>query len=96
MADRQFQFIDKNSNPAPAVTWSGDGETITDGNSTSAYSSLTLVRLYSSDDVKVYIEDPSDPKTNGTTLVGGVPEHVFVPKGYQIRVSGGDLEITEC
>ena len=96
MVVEQVQFIDKNSRDTPAVTWSGDGETITDGDSTSAYSSLTLVRLYSSDDVKVFIEDPSNPKSNGTTLVGGSPEHVFVPKGFHIKVTGGSLEVTTC
>lgn len=92
----QTQFIDKNSRAAPAVTWSGDGVTLTDGTNTTAYSKLTLVRLFSEDNVKVYIEDPASTKTNGTTLVGNIPEHVIIPNGYRIRVSGGSVEITKC
>jgi len=92
----QRQFIDKNSRATPAVTWSEDSETITDGNSTADYANMTLVRLYSEDDVKVFIQLTGSELTNGTTLVGSVPEHVFVPKGYHIKVTGGSLEITAC
>ena len=96
MADEQFQFIDKNSNEAPAVTWSADSVEIKSGNSSSAFSSMTLIRIAADDDCMVSIEDSSSPRTRGTRVFGGVPEHVFVPSGYIIRSVSGAFEYTVC